>query len=520
MKTKIVQMIAILICAGCIISLFQVAFQKNNDTGEFTVPYDNIEGTIYSSDGTVLSETLPDNHRGTVVNPDIYGALLGTNSTSHGYSGLKKRYLDILYLDNIQKNQNKNRPGNSLHLTVNHSSQQYAYNALKQFVNKGNNNNGAVVAIENKTGAVKVLVSRKAPIYIKIDNDYRQVHYNVNDLSEFDQALNDELFELPANYYYNEALLPYTPGSVFKSLSSVPIVQHGLENEKYNDETGYINVGDLTIKNYRGNAYGKMALREAIIHSANVHFSNLYENFLSPADLENLMQRCLIGSDIETDFGTLKSQYDISTHSSYIMSSFGQVTAITPVHLASLISSIAYGTGTVMKPFLVEYMADSKGGKFNKTKPEELTEICSEKVAKKIRGYLKDTAEDYGYDNVYMKTGTAQLSGDETQCWCLCANKEYTVICTVHNLNTGGELKQASYSILKHLTSSELEEEQDEAYEETKSGLWNKLKGIFSKSDKPEESQNKGTSDKQKPSKSKSSGNGGFFNSLFKFFKE
>lgn len=514
LKKWVVYVLSVLICAGSLATLFQTAFSEGPSIDP---AYDRIEGSITSMDGTVLCAGEDDAHRGTVTDPQIYGSLLGHNDVTHGRSGLRQRYMDVLYADNGKDILS----GNNLTLTINHSVQTYAYETMYPFSKLGGDTNSFAVVIENDTGRIIALVSIKAPLKTESGES---IVYDINHVSDFDKALKENSITLPDGYYINEWAKPQAPGSVFKAISAIPIIENNLQNEMIKDE-GYVKLkNNVKVSNYRSCAFGEINLNGGLKNSSNVYFSDIYDRFLSSADLKSIGEKALLGQDLQLDFATLSSSFDVSTYSKYIMSSFGQITAVTPVHTAAILSGICSEEGTVMKPYLVEEIQSPKGKTVEKTKTSVLTEVSDEKTLEILRNDLLDVAKHYGYDRVYMKTGTAELANNNTECYCFCANGKYTCLIGTRNLQSSAMLREASFNILTYTTSVMMNKEADEAYAEPvaeKKDIFAWFKEIFhddnSENEQPQGDENS-DGDSKKPDNSQNQEDG-FFHSLINFFK-
>ena len=448
-KKKIAAIVcSLLVVAGSLLSLFEIVYSGEPDVDPV---WDTKEGMILTSDGTVVCECRDSDHRGTVVNPEAYGPIVGFNSGNYGRSGLRNRLMDKLY----NTNERKATEGNSIVLTLDHSVQTFAYDLMLPFSTAGTDTNACAVCIENKTGRIVGLISIKAPLRTE---DGESIVYDVNQISSFYNQLEETGTEIPDAFFLPEWALAKSPGSVFKCISSIPIIEHGLDKETYLDQGSITISPGLKIENYNGYSYSEISLSGGLKHSSNVFFSWQYSDNLSKGDLSEVYDRCLLGTPIDLDFVTLNSDVDLSDLSSYIMSSFGQITVVTPIQTCCLLSGICSGTGIVQKPFLIEKEITPKGKSKVIGKTTALTKITDKETALKLRAYLQETADYYGYnDGVYMKTGTAEIN-DGVQNYCFCGNKEYTVLISVHNFaDTSTGLSEAAHSLLRYTTSALLD---------------------------------------------------------------
>ena len=94
-------------------------------------------------------------------------------------------------------------------------------------------------------------------------------------------------------------------------------------------------------------------------------------------------------------------------------------TQVSPYHMALITSAIANG-GTLMKPYLIDSVANYKGSVIEKTRPEKYKDLMTAAEAAQLKDYMTSVAE-YGTASVLSgggytaagKTGTAEYSSDE-----------------------------------------------------------------------------------------------------------
>ncbi len=363
-----------------------------------------IKGSILSSDGEVLAETIVDdegNETRYYPYENMFSHVVGYDS--NGQSGLEM--MSTYYL--LTSNQNiirqvynaladKKNIGNNVITTLDYDLQETAYYALGY-------NNGAVVVIEPSTG--KMLVSVSKP------------DFNPNNIDSLIVSEDSE-----SSYLLNRATQGlYPPGSTFKIITALEYMR---ENSNYlnysykcNGEDVFNGVG---IHCYNYKVHGNINLKDSLAYSCNTSFSNIGIS-LDKAKYRNLCEDFLFNKDLPFDGYYSKSKFVInekSDTSSMPQTAIGQGdTLITPLHNAMIMCTIANG-GVLMKPYLIDRIESCEGNLVKKFKPDTYGKIITAKEAKEISNMLSGvtdygTASDYFYGADYKvigKTGTAEYN--------------------------------------------------------------------------------------------------------------
>ncbi len=410
------------------------------------------EGNIITADGVLLSTNnygtadaqaqtggpqrdsfFINIHKGTLTHPHLYSALLGYNSSFYGRSGLRKLYQAYLYDGKREK------PGKTLELTINHRLQKLGYEILKQ-----HDADGSAVVMNNHTGAIEALVSYK-----------QAASYNAN---KIDKAY--DTWNQISDFWYPEWRLPVCPGSTFKIVSGLGIIESGNSGFVYKDTSGAIKVNGEEIQNAGHKARGTLTLKEALRWSANVYFIKLYRDVVDPKYLSQQAEKFLLGSAIPTDFATLKSTWEVDANDAFnvAQTSFGQGnTQLTPVHSAMILASVVNG-GDLLKPYVVASKTEKSN--FFRTflqklfhrqdsKRTVLEHIGPDAAVAEMKEDLAFTASKYGFkQGHYAKTGTAQLPNKDIQIWMVAATDNYTAVLSLNKKGSGEQLWPDANSLL------------------------------------------------------------------------
>ncbi len=306
-------------------------------------------------------------------------------------------------------------PGANLYLTLDIDLQKTAYDALDTF-------NGAVVAIDIKTGGVLTFVSRPGfdpnPFVVGIANEA----YQALQVSE-NQPL------------YNRALRGlYPPGSTVKPF----IALAGLEYEAISSQQkllcpGYYQLPGVShrYRDWKKGGHGSVDLSRAITESCDVYFYRL-ASILGIDRMHSFLQKMGFGEKSGIDLigekaGLLPSRewkqeqknqawYPGETLITGIGQGYHQVT---PLQLARATATLA-NKGKVVTPFLVDKMVSAQGTRPGPTLPNITLPLNPDNVNKVIEGMVNvvhsahGTAKGINTNIDYQiagKTGTAQVLG-------------------------------------------------------------------------------------------------------------
>ena len=307
------------------------------------------------------------------------------------------------------------QPGANLYLTLDIDLQKTAYDALGSF-------NGAVVAIDIKTGGVLVFVSRPGfdpnPFVVGIANDAYQA---------LQSSENQPL--------YNRALRGlYPPGSTIKPF----IALAGLEFEVINAEQkffcpGYYLLPGVThrYRDWKKGGHGAVDLTRAITESCDVYFYRLASS-LGIDNMYSFLHKFGFGEKTGIDLvgeksGLLPSREwkrERKNQAWYpgetLITGIGQgYLQVTPLQLAKATATLA-SDGKVMTPFLVDKMLGTQSTVLGIEHSAYTIPLKQEHFNSVVRGMINvvhsehGTAKGINKNITYQiagKTGTAQVLG-------------------------------------------------------------------------------------------------------------
>lgn len=412
---KMTLVLAILIVMLLVVALYLVYFQlfKRNFYADHSYNARNwidetqiLRGSIRDRNGEVLSYTQKDEEGNSyrINNYNyIYSSIVGYTSDQYGKSGIEQSYnkelldlpTDSDFVSKLEDMYHKSDRGRDVYLTIDSDIQSFMYQLLEGY-------KGAIVVLDPSNGDVLSMVSRPTFNVNQVDEDWNNL---VN--SEDSLLINRATQGL------------YTPGSTFKVLSSIALLEKGVDLDY--DDKGTTVIDGYEITNLYGRVNGEISLREALIYSSNTYFSDK-SLLLDNADLLNVTNDFYLGKAYDFDISRNLSRIPFNKNINKLdkaVASFGQgTTLVTPLDMATVASAIA-NDGTMMKPRLV--YKTLKDDKVKEIEPIELSDAVSKEINDKIVDYLTDTASEAGRilsggTLIAGKSGTAETE-DSTNLW-------------------------------------------------------------------------------------------------------
>ena len=350
-----------------------------------------LRGSLISADGQVLARTDTDGEGNeTRVYPfaNMYAHVVGYDAK--GKSGLESLANFSLmtshnnYVDQVKNEimENKN-PGDNVVLTLNHTLQQVAYNALGSY-------QGAVVVMNPQTGAVLASVSKP----------------------DFNPNTVDSDWEILVNDSANSSLLnratqgAYPPGSIFKVVDALAYLrEHGTIDGFQYTCNGKITVDGHTIPCFGGEVHGTEDFTTAFAESCNTAFTQMGLD-LGKTALTSAAESLLFNAKLPVALDYNKSKFDLGENPGnplLMQTSIGQGnTLVSPMHMVLITSAIA-NKGKLMEPYYIDHVETASGRTVETTKPKVYKELMTESEAQVLKNLMAEV--------VTRGTGT-QLSGE------------------------------------------------------------------------------------------------------------
>lgn len=302
------------------------------------------------------------------------------------------------------------RQGGGVQLTIDPAMQQVAAEML-------GDRSGAVVALDVATGAVLTL--------------YSSPSFDPNLLASTDQdaavAAATALEADPSRPLDNRAIASsrYAPGSTFKILTTVALLENGITPSTELDSPTSTLLPGTNTPVYNAEQLdcgsGLVTLAEAFARSCNTTFVLASQN-LPEGALQDVTKRFGFGETIKIPLTVTPSVFpENPTPAELALSSFGQFEVqMTPMELAMVAATIANG-GVMMQPYLVQAVVDADNQVVSTTSPRIMGNPVTGAIADEIKEMMVGTVSlPYGtaagaaIDGVQVaaKTGTAEVGAN------------------------------------------------------------------------------------------------------------
>jgi peptidoglycan glycosyltransferase len=361
-------------------------------------------GVIRADDGKVLAGSTPlsqQRYGRRYPTGKLFALPVGFDDVRLGRAGLERQYNDQLtgakseFAGIIDSLGRKTQVGDDLDTTLDPKAQRVAYDAL-------NGRKGAVVALDVKTGAVRVLAG--TPSFDPADPG----------------AKGSSIFDLAT-----QGLFP--PGSTFKTVTAAAALDSGRyqPGSLVSGRNGKI-ISGTPLNNFGGESFGDIDLTTALTHSVNTVWAEVGVK-LGRATMAGYMQRFGFGSKPPMDFpaaqmspsGSYRKGKVISESSRFVdvgRTAIGQaLLLVTPLQMATVAQTIGNG-GVRMQPRLVKQVVDPDGRPTETPLPKEAQRVMSTDTAAKLTAMMKQVVKEgtgtaAALQGVELagKTGTAEV---------------------------------------------------------------------------------------------------------------
>ena len=213
----------------------------------------------------------------------------------------------------------------------------------------------------------------------------------------------------------------YEPGSVFKLITASAALEEGITDTDNEGEfccTGGIEVAGVRIKCWRYyRPHGSESLRQALMNSCNPVFIGLGQKMGVTKYYEYLEKFKLLqttGIDLPGEAGSIFLAKEKAGPVELATISFGQRFEITPIQLATAVSSIANG-GTSIKPRVVKQIIDSETKEVTDIPVQKGDTVISKETSEKVLSMMESVVSEGTGKNAKVegyriggKTGTSE----------------------------------------------------------------------------------------------------------------
>jgi penicillin-binding protein A len=380
-------------------------------------------GLIRAADDAVLARSLKqadNSYVRTYPAGRLFSHAVGYSFVRQGRAGLERYYDDDLSGRNselgslIDRLSGSEQEGDNLLTSLDPGAQRVALQQL-------GGRKGAVVALDPKTGAIRVMAS--VPGY---DPN------TVKSQSQFNALNRDRDSPL----FNRTTQSGYPPGSTFKVVTAIAAIDSGRykPDSRISGRNGKT-ISGVPLNNDAGESFGDITLTEALTHSVNTVFGEVGEK-VGKLTMKKYMDRLGFGRPVEVDLprderaasGERQRGRIIPATSGAVdvgRMAIGQdKLTVTPLQMAMVAASVANG-GRLMKPHIADRVVDRDGRTVDRIEPEELSQVMTPDTAAQVGAMMSQVVKEgtgtaaalEGID-VAGKTGTAEVDhGCPNQLW-------------------------------------------------------------------------------------------------------
>lgn len=313
-------------------------------------------------------------------------------------------------VDNIGEERIEPVAGNNLRLSLDSNIQLFAAQAAEKAYLQKEADSVSILVMNPKNGEILAMV------------DYPEFNLNepfvlTEPYREYEGTDEEQeyLNQMWRNHCINDT---YEPGSTFKIITSAVALEEGVVSlEDRFHCPGYIVVEDRRIRCHKTTGHGAESFVEGIENSCNPVFINVglrigADRFYDYFGQFGLLDKTHI--DLPGEAATIMHKRENIGLVELATISFGQSFQITPIQLATTVSSIING-GNRVTPHFGMQVEDAAGNCIEKFSYEQDQVICSPGTSEKMRYLLEKVVSEGGGKKAYIegyniggKTATSQ----------------------------------------------------------------------------------------------------------------
>ena len=359
---------------------------------------------------------------------ELASKVLGfTGSNNQGIIGLEVKYEEYLKGQNgtiltttdargIElegKEEERIEPvsGNTLQLSLDYNIQTYAQQAAEKVREEKDADQVAMIIMNPQNGEIIAMVN--VPEF-NLNDPFSLDVLNLDEEPEDEETRQDLLNKIWRNSCINDT---YEPGSTFKIFTTTACLEANvLQTSDSFFCPGYRMVEDRKIRCHKVGGHGSETFVEGIQNSCNPVFMDIgarlgVERFYEYFDKFGLMDKT--GVDLPGEAGTIIHKQENVGPVELATMSFGQSFQITPIQLATTVSSIVNG-GKRVTPHLGVRILDQEGKEIKEFTYKE-DSILSSKTSETMKQLLESVVSEGTGNRAYIegyeiggKTATSQ----------------------------------------------------------------------------------------------------------------
>jgi len=179
------------------------------------------------------------------------------------------------------------------------------------------------------------------------------------------------------------------------------------------------------VKNAYGNSGDWIDLRTALVRSSNCVMAQAAQE-LGANRLTDMAAKCMIGKEVDLDFGTITSNWEVDDSDQEVLcqTGFGQGKVLTSTMNMAMIAQAIAADGVMQKPYLIKQVLSKDGKVVKEGSAGILSEVCAPETAQAVKDAMHDAVQEYKRQadgktqaltdqyQICCKTGTSE-NGDE-----------------------------------------------------------------------------------------------------------
>ncbi|MGN0156504.1 MAG: peptidoglycan D,D-transpeptidase FtsI family protein [Lachnospiraceae bacterium] len=339
-------------------------------------------------------------------NQGIIGLEVEYDDVLQGEGGTILTYTDARGVEIAEKGEERLEPkdGENLCISLDINIQEYATQLAKQAMATKEAESVSIIVMNPQNGEIMAMVNvpefdLNDPYTLKEGVDSVQKDTTGMDNKEIQDALN----RMWRNGCINDT---YEPGSVFKIITAAAGLEEGVVTTKDSFSCpGFIVVEDRRIRCHKRGGHGSETFIQGTMNSCNPVFVSVglrlgTEKYYSYFEKFGLLQKT--GIDLPGEASTIMHKKENIGLVELATISFGQSFQVTPIQLATTVSSLINGGKRITPHFAVK-TTDTDNQTKKVYRYEEKEQILTEETSETLRMILEQVVENGSGKNGYVE---------------------------------------------------------------------------------------------------------------------